>query len=172
MSISYAVFCLNLRPPSSTLFPYPTLFRSSTWRLPPRRTGRGSCANQRRVARLRHALPQSTSVMTAGVPAATERNSWRVHPGQHPTTRETWRSEEHTSELQSHVNLVCRLLLESPPTEFYTLSLPDALPIFDLATAASADWPWFMCQSAASSSATPRIAAVDIGDDSWRACSN
>src|SRR5690242_9279563 len=39
------------------------------------------------------------------------------------------RSEEHTSELQSHVNLVCRLLLDSSPTEIYTLSLHDALPI-------------------------------------------
>src|SRR5690242_7263160 len=41
------------------------------------------------------------------------------------------RSEEHTSELQSHVNLVCRLLLETATTETYTLSLHDALPIFD-----------------------------------------
>src|SRR5690242_13447195 len=39
------------------------------------------------------------------------------------------RSEEHTSELQSHVNLVCRLLLATPPTGIYTLSLHDALPI-------------------------------------------
>src|SRR5690242_2068314 len=40
------------------------------------------------------------------------------------------RSEEHTSELQSHVNLVCRLLLEPTPTSFSSLSLHDALPIF------------------------------------------
>src|SRR4029434_169198 len=39
------------------------------------------------------------------------------------------RSEEHTSELQSHLNLVCRLLLDTPTTEIYTLSLHDALPI-------------------------------------------
>src|SRR6266480_2337734 len=56
------------------------------------------------------------------------------------------RSEEHTSELQSHVNIVCRLLLEKKkdvgpacvntlvfndpaPTEIYTLALHDALPI-------------------------------------------
>src|SRR5438034_1294339 len=38
------------------------------------------------------------------------------------------RSEEHTSELQSHSDLVCRLLL-TPTTEIYTLSLHDALPI-------------------------------------------
>ena len=45
------------------------------------------------------------------------------------------RSEEHTSELQSHSDLVCRLLLEknffndTATTEIYTLSLHDALPI-------------------------------------------
>src|SRR5690242_8168219 len=39
------------------------------------------------------------------------------------------RSEEHTSELQSHVNLVCRLLLDTPTSYIYTLSLHDALPI-------------------------------------------
>src|SRR5690348_2479194 len=40
------------------------------------------------------------------------------------------RSEEHTSELQSPVHLVCRLLLASASTVLYTLSLHDALPIF------------------------------------------
>src|SRR5690606_20885057 len=39
------------------------------------------------------------------------------------------RSEEHTSELQSRENLVCRLLLASPNSHSYTLSLHDALPI-------------------------------------------
>src|SRR5438034_1170771 len=39
------------------------------------------------------------------------------------------RSEEHTSELQSHSDLVCRLLLAPSPTDIYTLSLHDALPI-------------------------------------------
>src|SRR5688500_16364995 len=41
------------------------------------------------------------------------------------------RSEEHTSELQSPCNLVCRLLLDTRPVlaEIYTLSLHDALPI-------------------------------------------
>src|ERR1035438_586610 len=40
------------------------------------------------------------------------------------------RSEEHTSELQSLRHLVCRLLLDVGPTEIYTLSLHDALPIW------------------------------------------
>src|SRR5437016_3413967 len=40
------------------------------------------------------------------------------------------RSEEHTSELQSLTNLVCRLLLDTTTPEIYTLSLHDALPIF------------------------------------------
>src|SRR5690606_17123876 len=42
------------------------------------------------------------------------------------------RSEEHTSELQSRENLVCRLLLDTATLQFYTLSLRDALPIFML----------------------------------------
>src|SRR5688572_30633868 len=40
------------------------------------------------------------------------------------------RSEEHTSELQSQSNLVCRLLLDPSPPDTYTLSLHDALPIY------------------------------------------
>src|SRR5690349_14235418 len=42
------------------------------------------------------------------------------------------RSEEHTSELQSRRDLVCRLLLDTLYLAIYTLSLHDALPISDL----------------------------------------
>src|SRR2546430_5317561 len=85
------------RPPRSTLFPYTTLFRSrraadgSHWRAlsgrrdAPRRTT--SCAARRLFGRRR------------GFAAA-------------PRTSPETRSEEHTSELQSQSNLVCRLLLE------------------------------------------------------------
>src|SRR5437667_2891129 len=75
------------RPPRSTLFPYTTLFRSST-------CGLHTCA---RTARSSSGLPSRRK--------RTSLNSWRC-PG--------WsiRSEEHTSELQSHHDLVCRLLLE------------------------------------------------------------
>src|SRR5690242_21363812 len=72
-------FLIRLRrPPRSTLFPYTTLFRSSS--PAPREPGGGGSA------------AQPTAVTTP-------------FPG-------LCRSEEHTSELQSHVNLVCRLLLE------------------------------------------------------------
>src|SRR5260370_14159789 len=70
------------RPPRSTLFPYTTLFRSSR-------------------PRTRGALPARH---TRGTP-----RSCRPARG---TRRAQTRSEEHTSELQSHLNLVCRLLLE------------------------------------------------------------
>src|SRR2546430_7074066 len=74
------------RPPRSTLFPYTTLFRS--WRAVP-----GSPGNS---------LPPaaSTAPLRVRTPAGT------------PCTRPVSRSEEHTSELQSQSNLVCRLLLE------------------------------------------------------------
>src|SRR2546426_2448094 len=72
------------RPPRSTLFPYTTLFRSSRVR-----GGR----------RLQH-QPRPESVRQ------------RKHPAAAAGIRFQKRSEEHTSELQSPCNLVCRLLLE------------------------------------------------------------
>src|SRR5437868_8242980 len=74
------------RPPSSTLFPYTTLFRSA--RAEP-------CAGEREGA-CEH----------PGARAAATR-----HAAETPPTRAP-RSEEHTSELQSRFDLVCRLLLE------------------------------------------------------------
>src|SRR5438874_2357101 len=68
--------------------------------------------------------------------------SWLKLADQAVRNSETVRSEEHTSELQSRRDLVCRLLLEkkkahlhfsfndTQPTEIYTLSLHDALPIY------------------------------------------
>src|SRR5260370_26751827 len=73
------------RPPRSTLFPYTTLFRSSE--IHPRRIASNSIPST--VSRLTRALCHFSSLLS----------------------RES-RSEEHTSELQSHLNLVCRLLLE------------------------------------------------------------
>src|SRR2546422_4447444 len=75
-------FLMIRRPPRSTLFPYTTLFRS---RSRPR-----------------------ASADTASVPPATSSrlraSTWPIRLGR--------RSEEHTSELQSRLHLVCRLLLE------------------------------------------------------------
>src|SRR2546430_8785301 len=80
------------RPPRSTLFPYTTLFRSGHGRT---RRGRAS----------------ATASWAAG---STGRRGARASPaGPRPDAhRATRRSEEHTSELQSQSNLVCRLLLE------------------------------------------------------------
>src|SRR5260370_14711317 len=74
------------RPPRSTLFPYTTLFRSSD----PRKQ-----APQHREFTGQQGLENPTLGVLQD----------RREPGRH-------RSEEHTSELQSHLNLVCRLLLE------------------------------------------------------------
>src|SRR2546427_5498209 len=72
------------RPPRSTLFPYTTLFRSPAFR-------------------------PSTHGVRAGRPHDLGPVQWRQ--GQGARTGRA-RSEEHTSELQSQSNLVCRLLLE------------------------------------------------------------
>src|SRR2546425_4938689 len=80
------------RPPRSTLFPYTTLFRSSL--------ATGSAVGA--LPALRSARPDLRGMLqersrSSGVGARASR---------------IWRSEEHTSELQSLAYLVCRLLLE------------------------------------------------------------
>src|SRR5437016_8041687 len=86
-------------PPCSTLFPYTTLFRSC-WRLPDAICDRENC-------RLRSgkAIFSSTARAFGPAPSGT---LWSIVSGK----RFVGRSEEHTSELQSLTNLVCRLLLE------------------------------------------------------------
>src|SRR5690242_20862757 len=74
------------RPPRSTLFPYTTLFRSGTT------PGSGACSLMKARVRAPASSSETVEARTASVSFD--------------------RSEEHTSELQSHVNLVCRLLLE------------------------------------------------------------
>src|SRR5438034_6442182 len=83
LGCSRPLFVLSQRrPPKPTLFPYTTLFRSSA-----------SCQRARR-------LPPKA------------RRGARPLRRKRSATRLTRRSEEHTSELQSHSDLVCRLLLE------------------------------------------------------------
>src|SRR5207237_9540356 len=84
------------RPPSLTLFPYTTLFRSLAGR---------SALSARDLAGQRFAsviIPEDFSKRLNQLIASDDGNGFAV----------TLRSEEHTSELQSHLNLVCRLLLE------------------------------------------------------------
>src|SRR5260370_31827253 len=83
------------RPPRSTLFPYTTLFRSSP-------------------------------ALIAGRSAICDFSISSIAPIPHHSFvafSDELRSEEHTSELQSHLNLVCRLLLEKKKIVTYTLSL-------------------------------------------------
>src|SRR2546430_5779644 len=86
------------RPPRSTLFPYTTLFRSDGARLVAG-TGRA----ERRDVAGRAAVPLGAGSLHRGQAAAAPPDGGIPHRG---------RSEEHTSELQSQSNLVCRLLLE------------------------------------------------------------
>src|SRR5256885_9984747 len=85
-SVVFFFFLMIRRPPRSTLFPYTTLFRSLTL-IPTRlyfRNGKVKCE----------------------LALARGKQSWDKRE------TERRRSEEHTSELQSPCNLVCRLLLE------------------------------------------------------------
>src|SRR5437588_5158213 len=78
------------RPPRSTLFPYTTLFRSSNFLGGARRRGMTLDAT------LPKPIPTNTTASMT----------------QKAVEVDATRSEEHTSELQSHSDLVCRLLLE------------------------------------------------------------
>src|SRR2546430_11376110 len=86
-------FLMIRRPPRSTLFPYTTLFRSLT-------TGQ---------------LPRPSRISTS--PLA-DPSALHVPPHKRGDTSVLVRSEEHTSELQSQSNLVCRLLLEKRNEEY------------------------------------------------------
>src|SRR5260370_12586659 len=89
------------RPPRSTLFPYTTLFRSREF-------------TATRCSELH------CSAVTGAAGAGQLLRS-RLHEGHF---REASRSEEHTSELQSHLNLVCRLLLDKKKTNLPSVPLP------------------------------------------------
>src|SRR5260370_6437252 len=80
------------RPPRSTLFPYTTLFRSRMTQI----DDRFQCRPQQVLLTI---VPW---LLSTGTEVSSEVG------GKNPPVR----SEEHTSELQSHLNLVCRLLLE------------------------------------------------------------
>src|SRR3712207_8874345 len=90
------------RPPRSTLFPYTTLFRSRANPGGPLREPQAIRADSSvRGRRLtgRHANPHPASIFLSARGSTT-------------LERQSRRSEEHTSELQSRQYLVCRLLLE------------------------------------------------------------
>src|SRR2546430_10942577 len=91
------------RPPRSTLFPYTTLFRSQ----------------QRRDARTHLGFAAEDFVVGMVAGFRPEKNHDVFFAG-------LLRSEEHTSELQSQSNLVCRLLLEKKKTKEYLYTVPSA----------------------------------------------
>src|SRR5438270_10651123 len=98
------------RPPRSTLFPYTTLFRSSRLSL-----------------QLATALPPLLQIPTLQIPPSPQ-SLWPVF-----ATRAEARSEEHTSELQSQSNLVCRLLLEKKKKKTtFTKAKPYYAGIFEV----------------------------------------
>src|SRR5260370_26267677 len=91
------------RPPRSTLFPYTTLFRS-----------RGSSRQPSQ------SLPQRHFEDRRDHSGQRLRDELSVIRNSGVLCGDPSRSEEHTSELQSHLNLVCRLLLEKKKKETKT----------------------------------------------------
>src|SRR3712207_9037822 len=102
------------RPPRSTLFPYTTLFRSTS-DPPVRARGPGLARDEPRLGDRRSrggGAPQRTC---RGGPRPAARDGG--HPRRDTLPAAARRSEEHTSELQSRQYLVCRLLLEKKTTD-------------------------------------------------------
>src|SRR2546426_5658535 len=94
------------RPPRSTLFPYTTLFRSLS------HSGLGWWfISYHPVLALAPASSRALAARTNPSDRALSRRRYRE--------KQRWRSEEHTSELQSPCNLVCRLLLEKKKPHKY-----------------------------------------------------
>src|SRR2546429_6449562 len=107
------------RPPRSTLFPYTTLFRSKYRGVRQQDVSGASCIRwhpdervELGIARLRERM-RSVQVNRL---ACKHVDGLRVIGGQR-VMRQVGRSEEHTSELQSRLHLVCRLLLEKKKTQ-------------------------------------------------------
>src|SRR2546430_3793733 len=94
------------RPPRSTLFPYTTLFRSLP-ALSPRRS----------------ALPPPPPCGPSSRASPRDNDGPRNWRSAADASRTVPRSEEHTSELQSQSNLVCRLLLEKKKKKKQQLTL-------------------------------------------------
>src|SRR5256885_11366053 len=102
MRLNSFFFLMIRRPPRSTLFPYPTLFRSEPEGIDAIFVLGRDQPRQTRL-QLRPALGEGPLQRRAGAGGA------------------SGRSEEHTSELQSPCNLVCRLLLEKKKHHSATL---------------------------------------------------
>src|SRR5690242_21324986 len=88
------------QPPKSTLFPYTTLFRSV------------KATTKRKKAAPKKAAPKKATSKKATSKKAAPAAAMKKYGKRADLGAPIERSEEHTSELQSHVNLVCRLLLE------------------------------------------------------------
>src|SRR5688572_32177838 len=92
------------RPPRSTLFPYTTLFRSPQHLGGLHAVAEGGAQGVEQVAGPRLRLAEQVGVLGERAPEAAQQRRAR--------------SEEHTSELQSQSNLVCRLLLEKKKKKY------------------------------------------------------
>src|SRR5256884_7075203 len=104
-SLFFFFFLMIRRPPRSTLFPYTTLFRSRAWL---ERVG----ASDRRRASTESECPSQKESRERSPISLADVARWVLK-------RFPNRSEEHTSELQSRLHLVCRLLLEKKKTQIY-----------------------------------------------------
>src|SRR2546430_6926175 len=131
------------RPPRSTLFPYTTLFRSEPGMTPyeillSESQERMLIIAKRGKENLVRKVFEKWDVPCAEIGHVTDDGMMRVR-----NNRISYRSEEHTSELQSQSNLVCRLLLENKQQQrhgFLGRFRPQALNLYGFCLA----FPWLL----------------------------
>src|SRR2546427_6509013 len=111
--ILFFFFLMIRRPPRSTLFPYTTLFRSTPWVVTLHaHTLVEVFVDMRKVGEAMELRDEADEVI-----AGLSYRLRRVRKAALARSNAVPRSEEHTSELQSQSNLVCRLLLEKKNTK-------------------------------------------------------
>src|SRR2546429_4910826 len=145
------------RPPRSTLFPYTTLFRS-------RRALRVQDLKypERFATKLRELLALHNHILVNVLGS----KNFTFGDALKPYIKDGERSEEHTSELQSRLHLVCRLLLEKkkPLAHVHRCSLPSCIPSPDPASPVRArgrgrHWPR-RSRNCSASSWTGRVCSI------------
>src|SRR5260370_26076002 len=102
---------MRRRPPRSTRFPCTALFRSPEISELPVRPGLRQAAKEELKALGFHYVVGRCDA-EAAMDMNDDRSGWGIPRNRDIGAACIYRSEEHTSELQSHLNLVCRLLLE------------------------------------------------------------
>src|SRR2546422_6162313 len=115
------------RPPRSTLFPYTTLFRSKqASNIHPKVEDILNQAVRKYIKKKEHQKMKGTEPITSNCETSLDRKSTRLNSSHGYISYAVFclKKKKHTSELQSRLHIVCRLLLEKKKKSIYTTINP------------------------------------------------